>query len=100
MAGNLTTDTYIVITNPWSALLAGGGLDLITDCTKISGDELVGTGQIVVVESYVADKSTPMEPLKVERNSGKTYDAATCRLYSDIHFSKALIGGSTARIIN
>jgi len=99
MATTNTADTFVVVTNPYSALAAGGSLDLRTDGTQIKGAAAAGTGAITVLESYVLDKSTPMEPLKVERNSGKTYDAATCRLFSSISFPDHLCLGAP-RIIS
>jgi len=99
MATTNTSDTFIVVTNSWSALAAGGSLDLRTDGTQTKGVAVTGSGAIAVIDAYVQDASTPPEPLKVERNSGKTYDANTCKLLQDIFFTEHIVCGSAVRIV-
>ena len=101
-----TSDTFIVVTNPYTALTAGGSLDLSAATNDagaaLKGAAATGNGAVVVLQNFVQDKSTPMEPLKVERHSGRVMDAATCKLSADIQFSDHLLLGATVstRIIN
>lgn len=101
-----TADTFIVVYNPYSALAAGGSIDLsaaTTDAgTTLKGAAATGAGALVVLQSYVTDKATPMEVLRVERHSGKNYDSATCKLFSDVQFSDHLLLGASVsdRIIS
>jgi hypothetical protein len=98
MTASNTSDTFIVITNPFTALVAGGGLDLSAASgeygLKIKGVPAVGTGQIVVVQNYITTGGA-LEVLKIERHSGITHNAAKTRLYADIHFSDSLLLGAT-----
>jgi len=101
-----TSDTFIVVYNPYSALAAGGSIDLSAATSDagvaLKGAATTGAGAIVAVQSYVTDKATPMQVLRVEACSGKNYDAATCKLYSDVHLSDHLLLGASVsnRIIN
>lgn len=103
MATSNTSDTYIWVTNPFSCLAAAGSLDLSAAAgnvnTHLKGVGATGAGAINVLQSYISDKNTPMEPLKVERNSGKTYDAPTAHLYSSVQFPEHLCLGAP-RIVN
>jgi len=103
MKANNVADTYIHIINPYQAFVAGGSINLSAAAgevgTKLAGNDLVmtDTGAAVVLENYVSDKNTPMEPLKAERNSGRNYDAATCKIQADIQLmDHILLGGGTA----
>jgi len=100
LLGNGTSDTGIFITAPFSALVAGGGLDLSAATgqygQKIKGAPAVGTGQIVVVQNYVQTiAGGPLEVLRVERHSGNNYNYSTTKLYADIQFSDHLLLGAT-----
>ena len=94
-----TSDTFVVITNPYTALAAGGSLDLSAVSgqagTMLKGVAATGAGAAIVLQSYISDKSTPMEPLKVERHSGRVMDAASTHIYSDIQLSDHLLLGAT-----
>ena len=98
LKGNLTTDKVIFITSPFSALVAGGGLDLSAVTarygTMIKGAATVGTGQIVVLQNYIETSSTGPAPLNVQVHSGNNYPYATTKLYADIHFSDHLLLGA------
>lgn len=101
LKGNSTADTYIHIINPYKSFVVGGSINLSTGTVgdKLAGNDLLmtDTGAIVVLENYVVDKATPMEPLRAERNSGRNYDAATCHLYADIQLmDHILLGGAIA----
>lgn len=101
-----TADTFVVVYNPYSAIAAGGSMDLSAATTDagvaLKGAAATGAGAIVAIQSYVTDKSTPMEVLRVERNSGRNYDYATCKVYSDVHLSDHLLlgAGVSDRIIS
>jgi len=103
LKGNNTADTYILIYNPYTARVVGGSIDLSAasgeECTKIMGNDLVGTdtGAAITLQNYVTDMHTPMEPLRVERHSGRNFHAATCKIYADLFFTDHLcLGASTA----
>lgn len=99
LAGNNTSDTYIVIQRPYSANVAGGSMNLSAQTSDydaaILGNDIVGddTGAAIVLENYVADAATPMEPLRSERTSGKTYDASTCKIYGDLYLMDNICNG-------
>jgi len=96
--GVSTSDTFIVISNPYTALAAGGSLDLTAASgqagTMLKGAAETGAGAIVVIQNYITDKATPLEPLRVERHSGRVFDAATAHLYADIQLSDHLLLGA------
>ena len=98
MAGTNTSDTFIVLEKEFCGDAAGGSIDLSEVSTilgtQIWGTPATGAGAAIVLANYIKDKNTPMEPLKVERNSGQTYDAATAHLYGDLYFLEHLLLGS------
>src|SRR3990167_5793396 len=103
LAGNLTTDTYIKIMAPYFATVAGGSINLSTTTailgTHLLGNDLVGddTGAIMSIQNWISDRNTGLQPLRVEKHSGKTFDAATCKLFSSIQLlDHLLLGGGVA----
>jgi hypothetical protein len=101
MATTNTSDTFIVISKPFQPLVAGGSLDL-SAASSVAGAQIIGsatsgTGAILPIENYISDKNTPIQPLRVERHSGITYDAATAHLYADAFLlDHILLGGGIA----
>lgn len=98
-----TSDTYIKLVRPYGASVAGGSINLAANTaelgTALLGNDIVGddTGAIMILQNYVKDKATPMEPLRVERHSGRNFDAATCKLYGDAFLLDHLcLGGGIA----
>lgn len=100
LAGTNTSDTFITMQAPFTAIAAGGSIDLseatADNGAAIKGIGATGAGAAVTLANFIKDKSTPMEPLKVERNSGKTYDAASAHLYADLYFMEHILLGSSA----
>ncbi len=101
LKGNNTSDTYIHIINPYKSYVAGGSINLSTGTVgdKLAGNDEVATdtGAVVVLENYVTDGSTPMEPLRAERHSGRNYEASTCKIYADVQLmDHILLGGAIA----
>lgn len=102
LKGSNTSDTFIVISRPFQPLVAGGSLDLSAAAdpwtgTSIKGVPASGTGAILVLENYIQDKATPIEPLRVERHSGHNFHAGTVRLFADIQLMDHLmLGGGVA----
>lgn len=90
--GSNTSDTFICITNPYTALAAGGSLDLTTAGDALSGVAAAGTGAVLVLQNYIQSKDVPMEPLKVERHSGKVWPYA--RFFADVWLSDHIMGGA------
>ena len=103
LAGNLATDTYIKIMAPYFATVAGGSINLSTTTavlgTHLLGNDLVGddAGAIMSIQNWIQDRNTGLQVLRVERHSGKTFDAATCHLFSSIQLlDHLLLGGGVA----
>ena len=98
LKGTNTSDSFIVITSPYSALVAGGGLDLSAVTarygTMIKGVAAVGTGAIIVLQNYIETSSTGPAPLNVQVHSGNNYPAASTKIYADIHLSDHLLLGA------
>jgi len=99
MAGTNTSDTFIVISNAYTCLAAGGSLDLSAASgnvgTHLKGVAATGTGAILVLQNFISDGANPPAPLKVERHSGNTFAAATTKLYADIQLMDHLLLGGT-----
>jgi hypothetical protein len=91
MKATTTSDTYIKLLHPVFATVAGGSMSLSAAAgeinTHVLGNDVVGddTGPAIVLQNYVTDKAHSLEPLRVERHSGKNFDAATCHLYCDFY---------------
>jgi hypothetical protein len=103
LKGNLTTDTCIILHNPYMAQVVGGSINVSNTAgrigTMIHGSPLAGTdtGAAITLQLYVTDKGTALQPLRVEQHSGKNYDYATCRLFGDLFFMDHLcLGGGVA----
>src|SRR3990167_1657337 len=103
LAGNLATDTYIKIMAPYFATVAGGSINVSTTTavlgTHLLGNDLVGddAGAIMSIQNWIQDRNTGLQVLRVERHSGKTFDAATCHLFSSIQLlDHLLLGGGVA----
>ena len=98
LAGTNTSDTVIFLNAPWTATAAGGSIDLSAATTvagtQLKGNPETGAGALVVLQNYIKDKATPMEPLKVERNSGRNYDADTAHLYADAFLMEHMLLGN------
>lgn len=99
LKGTNTSDTFIVLTSPFSALAAGGSIDLSAatgeNCVKLKGVAAAGTGAVMVLQNYVTHASLPMEPLKVARHSGNNYPYATTKVYADVMLTDHLLLGAT-----
>lgn len=103
LAGNLATDTYIKIMAPYFATVAGGSINLSTTAavagTQLLGNDLVGddAGAIMSILNWIEDRNTGLQPMRVEKHSGRTFDAATCHIYSDVQLlDHLLLGGGVA----
>ena len=93
LAGNNTSDTYIVMNMPYTSLVVGGSIDLSAASgeagIKMKGNDLTGvdTGLAIVLQNYITDVSTPITPLHAQTCSGRTYDAATATLWGDLYLT-------------
>ena len=103
LKGHLTTDTCIILHNPYMTQVLGGSINVSNTAgrigTMIHGSPLAGTdtGAAITLQLYVTDKATPLQPLRVEQHSGKNYDSATCHLFADLFFmDHLLLGGGVA----
>lgn len=103
LKGHTTSDTCIILHNPYMAQVVGGSINVSAVAgrigTMIHGSPLAGTdtGAAITLQLYVTDKGTPLQPLRVEQHSGKNYDYATCRLFGDLFFMDHLcLGGGVA----
>lgn len=98
LKGTNTSDTFIVLEKEFCGDAAGGSIDLseaTTEAgTKIWGTPATGAGAAIVLANYIQDRNTPMEPLKVERNSGQNYDAATAHVFGDLYLMEHILLGS------
>ena len=97
LAANNTSDTYIKILSPYFATKAGGSMALSAATgqvgTHILGNDLVGddVGAALVIQNWIQDRNTGLSPLRVEKHSGKTFDAATCKLFASIQLRSHLL---------
>jgi hypothetical protein len=101
-----TSDTFIVITNPFSALAVTGHTDLSAATgysgRAIKGVAATGAGALMILLNYIQTPSLEMQPLRVEQHSGKNFNAGVgVHLYADVQFmSHLLMGGTGARVIS
>lgn len=100
LAGNTTSDTFIVMNTPYTGLVVGGSIDMTAvagvEGTKMKGNDLTGvdTGLAIVLQNYITDKNTPITVLRADVTSGNTYDAATATLWGDLfHTGHMLLCG-------
>jgi hypothetical protein len=104
LLANATGDTVIVLPSPYSADVAGGGINLATGACNLSGyTASAGAGCIIILENYIESKSRPMEPLVCSRHSGINYKGEAPQFYGDVFFPEHLLatGGSVnTRLIN
>lgn len=104
LSGVLSGDTVIVLPAPYSADVAGGGINLATGACNLSGyTASAGAGAIVILENYIESKSRPMEPLVCARHSGYNYKNEAPQFYGDVFFPEHMLatGGSVnTRLIN
>ena len=105
MKGTSTSDTFIVITNPFSALATTGHTDL-SAATGYSGRAIkglpaTGSGALNILLNYIQTPQLGLEPLRVEQHSGKNYSSGVgVHLYADVQLmSHLLLGGTGARVI-
>jgi hypothetical protein len=90
--GTSTSDTFICITNPFTALAAAGSINLAADIASLSGVAAAGTGAVLVLQNYITSPTVPLEPLKVARHSGRVFPEA--RFFADVWFSDHIMGGA------
>ena len=91
LLGNAIGDTAIVLIAPYSADVAGGSVDLATNCIDVAGYNAdAAAGAAIVLENYITSASRPMEPLRSD-HSGKNYASEAPQFYADIHFSEHLL---------
>jgi len=86
-------DTFIVMPAPYSADVAGGGVDLATNIIDLSGYAGTGAGAITVLENYIESKYRPMEPLVCAKHSGYNYKSEDPKFFADIMFPEHLLLG-------
>jgi len=100
LKGNATNDTYIHIIGAWNAGDVAAETINLSAATGEVGTKIFSlisnpsTGAATILANYITDKGTPLEPLKVERHSGRNFDAASCKLYADIHFPEHILLGN------
>jgi len=97
-------DTFIVMPAPYSADVAGGGINLAANSINISGylEAAVGEGSVMVLENYISSKARPIERLVCAQHSGNNYRAEAPKFFADIMFPEHLLcggGAITARVI-
>ena len=93
MTATVNGDTFIVLPAPYSADVAGGGIDLAAASKNLSGYAGTGSGAILVIENYIASKNRPMEPLVCAKHSGYNYKNEAPKFYGDIMFPEHLLLG-------
>lgn len=93
MTATVNGDTFIVMPAPYSADVAGGGIDLAASSINLSGYAGTGAGAITVIENYIASKNRPMEPLVCAKHSGYNYWNESPKFYGDIMFPEHLLLG-------
>jgi len=104
LKSNIIGDTVIVLIAPYSADVAGGSVDMATNCIDVAGynaDAAAGAGTIL--ENYITSASRPMEPLVCARHSGYNYASEAPQFYADVMYPEHLLatGGTTCnRVIN
>lgn len=96
LLGNIVNDTCIVLHTPYSADVAGGSVNLATNCIDIRGHTAsAGAGAAIVIENYIESKTRPMEPLVCSRHSGYNYKAEEPFFWADVVFSEHLLANAT-----
>ena len=93
MTATNTSDTFIVMPAPYTADVAGGGIDLATNAIDLSGYAGTGAGACMVLENYITSKHRPLEPLVCSRHSGYNYKSEDPTFYGDIMFPEHLLLG-------
>ena len=88
-----TSDTFIVLPPPYSADVAGGGLDLADNVIDLSGYAGTGAGAIVPLENYIMSNSRPLEVLVAAKHSGFNFRDEAPQFYVDIMFPEHLLLG-------
>ena len=96
MLGNTTNDTFIVMAAPYSADVAGQGIDLSEATGQISMqlagyNSTAGAGSGLILENYIKSSIRPMEPLVCSRHSGYNYKGEDPKFYGDIIFTEHLL---------
>ena len=97
-ATTAATDTFIVMPAPYSADVAGGGIDLCADSDSydsinVSGYAGTGAGAVMVLDNYIGSKTRPIEPLVCSKHSGYNYSSEAPKFYADIFFPEHLLYG-------
>lgn len=96
LSANAIGDTCIVLHQPYGADVAGGSVDLATNCVDVSGhDAAASAGAAIVLDNYIISKDRPMERLKCSQHSGINYAGENPSFYADLMFSEhlAVAGG-------
>ena len=98
MIATNSSDTFIVMPAPYSADVAGYGIDLCPDgdgyeSINISGYAGTGAGAVMVLDNYIASKTRPLEPLVCAKHSGYNYSSEAPKFYADIFFPEHLLYG-------
>lgn len=93
MTATNNNDTFIVLPAPYSADVAGGGIDLAAASKNLSGYAGTGAGAIVVLENYITSPFRPMEKLEAAKHSGYNYKNEAPLFYADIMFPEHLLLG-------
>ena len=101
-------DTFIVMPAPYTADVAGYGIDLSEASGQVSMqlagyETTAGAGAAIILENYITSKNRPMEPLVCAKHSGYNYADEDPKFYGDVWFPEHLLAtGGTActRVIN
>lgn len=95
MTATVNGDTFIVLPAPFTADVAGGGVDLAAYSINLSGYAGTGSGSILISENYIESKNRPMEPLVAAKHSGKNLWNESPHFYGDATFPEHLfLGGA------
>jgi hypothetical protein len=101
-------DTFITLVPPYSADVAGYGVDLSEATGQISMqlagyETTAGAGAAIVLENYITSSFRPMEPLVCAKHSGYNYKSENPKFYGDVMFPEHVLcngGGPNARVID
>lgn len=92
LAGNAIGDTVIVTHADYGADVAGGSVNLATNCEDLQGyTGAAAAGAGMVLDVYISSKNRPMEPLVCARHSGSNYKNEDPDFYGDVMFSEHLL---------
>ncbi len=102
------TDTFITMPAPYTADVAGGGVDLSEATGQISMqlagyETTAGAGAAVILENYITSTTRPLEPLVSARHSGYNYANENPKFYGDVWFPEHMLatgGVANTRVIN